>query len=80
MSNWFTDFTGSAGTGIGDLLGGVVTPTKNLLGENTVTETNRPDAASQSSAKTATVVISILAVITLIVIGVLIFKSSAKTA
>lgn len=90
--SWFTDLTGDLGTGaqqigggVQGLLGGLLSPltsnASNLLGttQTTQTQTVRPDEAAKSSAKTTTMVIAALGVVTLIVIGIIVFKSS-KTA
>lgn len=75
--NWFTTGTTSAGTGVKTLLDSVLTPVTasatNLLGTSTTQETVTPNT---SSAKTGTIIVAALAIITLIVVGILIFKKS----
>lgn len=76
--NWFTNGTQSAGTGVSNLLGGILNPLASagtgLLGSTTSTETTAPNS---SNSKTGTMVIAALAVIVLIVVGVIIFKKSS---
>jgi hypothetical protein len=75
--NWFTSGTQSAGTGVNNLLSGILSPlagsANTLLGTTTQTETATPN---QSKSKTGTYIIAALAVVVLIVVGIIIFKKS----
>lgn len=92
MSNWFTDIgknvgqdIGSVGTGVGQTVGGLLTPVggfiNNVLGttQTSIVTTTAPDAGAQSSSKTLTIFIVVLAVVTLVTIGFIALKSSKTT-
>lgn len=70
--NW----TNTAGAGVNNILTGFLDPAagalNKALGSSTSTETSTPTGSS----KTGTIVIAALAVITLIVVGIIIFKKS----
>ena len=90
--SWFTNFTGNLGQGaqnigagagglINGILPGLTTGANNLLGNSstTVKETTAPDEAAKSSTKTLTIVIVVLAVLTIGIVGFILLKKS-KTA
>lgn len=78
MNNWFTNGTQSAGQGVSTFLSSFLNPVSsavnNTLGTSTTTVTEGP---KNSNSKTGTIVIAIVAVITLMVIGYVLLKKKA---
>lgn len=66
---------------ISGFLGSVLSPVNTFLGSTKTTEQKviEESEASKSSSKTGTIIISILAVVTLVVIAVVIFKQSKNS-
>lgn len=62
----------SVGQDIGGFLGGILSP---VIGQTTTVENVAPSASAVSTKKTGTIVIAILAVVTVIIVGYLLLKN-----
>lgn len=71
----------NAGAGIGgffgNLFGGISAPVKNLLGETKTTETIGQSEQAAANKRTATIVIAVLGIITLITVGYFLIKNKS---
>jgi len=67
------------GEKINNFLGGILNPItgafNNVVGTTTTSTTTSADATQKSNSKTGLIIVATLGVITLVVIGVLIFKN-----